>query len=417
MTNAQANAIRLFAFTFCVTSAYMINRIVGDSALLARLGPDILPIMLVFSALIVGIISYIWAHRSQDVSLAQLLYQTQIGVLACTVLLAPMLHYFTRLPSVIGSVYVLAELRGCFNLILISTLLNEHFCSQTETGRYAFVNAGSPVAGIAMGVLLGLKARAIPPAYLLASCCVLDIIAIAIGSRVISKGKRIAARELPTYFEPGVVNPDRLGKPGIDRRIRRFVRALMIVIVSKTIVMSIVSFEWKVVADRALGHDERSLARYFGLFYAVSDGLILFIQLTLTRQIIQKLGIRMSLLLLPFALVGSGVVSLFTDDVRWLLVAVTVARGSMVVRRSIHDVSVQLVYGAMPKAVRRGVVARILGIAKPVAEAGAAGGVALLAGSVPTKTFAWFWMPFLAVWIYSTLHLGRAWERVSGGDG
>ena len=140
------------------------------------------------------------------------------------------------------------------------------------------------------------------------------------------------------------------------------------------------------------------------------------VQLTLTHKIIRGLGIRVSLLLLPLALVGCGAVSLWTQDIWWLFATVTVARGSMVIRRSIHDVSVQLVYGAMPKSVRRGVVAKILGIAKPIAEAAAAGVVALLAGTVPTKTFAWFWMPFLAVWIYWTLRLGQAWERVSQHD-
>lgn len=412
MSRDRRTSFRLLAFTFCVTSSYMLNRIIGDSLLLARLGPEALPVMLVLGALIVGAISYVWARRSRDAAVRVLLYETQLGGTAITLLLVTLLPYLPTNVFVIGAVYVLAELRGCFNLILISTLLNEHFCARTEKGRYAFVNAGSPVAGIVVGAFVGIGADSIPPGYLLGFCCVLDVIAVVVASGVVSRRTVAARQTFPAHFPPGLVNPGSIRSPDLEKRLRTFVQALVIVVVSKTIVLSIVGFEWRVVADRALGHDEQALQRYFGLFYAIADGLILTIQLVFTRTIINRLGIRLSLLILPLTLVLAGMFSLVTKDASLLLIALTVARGSIVLRRSIHDVAVQLIYGAMPTRVRRGVVARILGIAKPIAEAAAAGLVAAFAFVVPVGTFAWFWMPFLAVWLYWTLRLGAAWKRV-----
>ena len=330
-----------------------------------------------------------------------------------TLVLIGMLLYGPTSSIVIGGIYVLAELRGCFNLILISTLLNENFCSKTEHGRYAFVNAGSPVAGMLVGLFVGLEAGVVPPAFLLAGCCLLDVAAVLIAGTVKSKTRDASASDWQTHNEPSIVDTFNLqSSSGIDKRLRAFIKALMLVIISKTVVLSIVGFEWKVMADRALGHDEEALARYFGLFYGISDALILLIQLTLTRNILGRVGIRLSLLILPFALWGTGIFSLLTKDVWLLFGALTVARGSLVLRRSIHDVAVQIIYGAMPTRVRRGIVAKVLGIAKPVSEASAALLVGLFASAIPIRTFAWFWMPFLMLWLVYTLRLGKAWQQV-----
>jgi ATP/ADP translocase len=390
----------------------MINRIIGDSLLLARVGVQVLPLMLVVGAITVGGISFVWARRTRHVSVFRLVLTTQLSGTALTLCLVLLLLYAPSSSIVVIAIYVLAELRGCFNLILISTLLNEHFCSKSQHGPYAFVNAGSPVAGIATGFLVGIEAGEVSPEFLLGLCCVFDTVTVMIASRVATKQTDASFQEWQTHSEPGIV--DTLNKPtkNIDKRLRTFTNALMAVVITKTVVLSIVAFEWKVMADRALGHDEESLERYFGLFYAISDALILAIQLCLTRSILSRLGIRLSLLILPISLVGAGMFSLLTSNVRLLFAALTVARGSMVLRRSIHDVAVQIIYGAMPRRVRRGVVAKVLGIAKPISEAIAAGLVGLFATAVPIRTFAWFWMPFLAVWLFYTLRLGIAWEQV-----
>lgn len=60
-----------------------------------------------------------------------------------------------------------------------------------------------------------------------------------------------------------------------------------------------------------------------------------------------------------------------------LICGSTVACGLLVIRRLIHDVAVQLIYGAVPMRIRRGLIAKVLGLAKPAAEAVVAAGIAL----------------------------------------
>ncbi|MFK7821584.1 MAG: hypothetical protein AB8G99_22925, partial [Planctomycetaceae bacterium] len=50
---------------------------------------------------------------------------------------------------------------------------------------------------------------------------------------------------------------------------------------------------------------------------------------------------------------------------------------------------------------------------KPMSEAADAALVGLFASTISVRTFAWFWMPFLVLWLVSTTQLGVAWKQVA----
>ena len=84
----------------------------------------------------------------------------------------------------------------------------------------------------------------------------------------------------------------------------------------------------------------------------------------------------------------------------------------MVIRRGLHDVVLQVLYGWLPATTRRIRVAWVLGVAKPAAEAVAAGGIELLSLKMPVRTFAWMWVPVLLVWFCCALRLLKSWRRI-----
>lgn len=407
-------ALRLFGFTFCTTSSYIVCRIVADTVLLSRIGVVALAPMLILAAVVVGVLSYVWARQTRDLPLRLLVVSTQLASVVVTAVLALLLTVSPNSMVVIGCVYVMAELRGCLNVIQLTVMLNETFCSRSEQQKFAFVNAGAPVAGIVAGSFLGIEAEFVSPAFLLACTCLADICGILIIRSTIG-GVRItdSVRKLPTHTEPTVV----LAAPTQHSRnvshARTFASAILWMVVCKTIVLTIVSFEWKVFASEAYHADERSLAAYFGIFYAVSDGLILFTQLFLTRFVLKYLGVAFSILLLPLYLTILGIISLRTQNIGLLFFVLTAARGAIVIRRGIHQVAVQILYGTMPTIVRRGIVSRILGIAKPVSEASTAAGIGLLVLYLPVRTLAWIWMPVLAIWLWWTIQVAREWTRLN----
>ena len=409
----RQNAFRLFAFTLLASSSYTICRIVADAVLLTRLGSFALPPMLAISALVVGTISFVWARRTKDLPLHGLILSTQLSSALATAVLVVSMKIWPSSMLVICSIYVLAELRACFNAIQLAVLLNENFTSRSEKQRFAFVNAGAPCAGIIVGTFLGIEARVIDPAALLAFSCVLDVLSVLVV-RATTKGVRLpdSVRQLSTHAAPTLVVTNREDHADAFARTRIFARAILWMVVCKTVVLAIVTYEWKVFAVQVFPNDERALTSYFGTFYAISDGLVLVLQLLVTRFLLKHTGVAFCILLLPIYLTVVGILSLLTRDPWLLLCILTAARGSMVIRWGIHQVAVQILYGALPTIVRRGTVAHVLGIAKPIAEACVAAGIGILIWYIPVRTFAWFWLPVLAVWLYWTARIALEWSRL-----
>lgn len=387
----------------------MICRVVADAAFLTRMGAGVLPHMLVASALIVGAVSLVWARRTRDFSLRGLVITTQSCGAVVTLVLLILMRLWPQSVSVLVGIYVLAELRGCFNGIQLAVLLNENFSSLSEQHKFAFMNAASPIAGICVGLFLGAEATEVSLEFLLGIACVLDLCSIWAVSATI-RGVRVAdpVRQLPTHAEPSVVVTD--GHPSTQTNVytRTFAKAILWMVVCKTIVLGILQFEWQVIASEMFPNDERGLAAYFGLFYAVCDGLILFLQLVVTRFLLKSAGVSVSMLLLPLYLIVLGVVSLMIDDVAVLFLVLTAARESVVLRRGVDDVALQILYGTLPRIVRRGTVARVLGIARPLAEAGTAVGIGLCVSYVPIRTLGWFWLPVLILWLWWTIQISRS---------
>lgn len=408
--NPQRNRFsRLFAFTFCATSSYMICRIVADAVFLTRVGPALLPPMLVASALIVGSVSLVWGRRTRDFSLRGLVVTTQSAAAMLTLVLLILMRLWPESMAVLVGIYVLAELRGCFNAIQLAILLNENFSSRSEQHKFAFVNAASPIAGICVGIFLGAEATVMAPEALLGIACVLDLCSVCSISNTL-RGVRVAdpVRQQTTHMEPSVVMTPAVPNATTNRHARTFANAILWMVVCKTVVLGILQFEWQVISTAMYPGDERGLAAYFGMFYAVSDGLILFLQLVVTRFLLRFAGVSLSVLLLPLYLTVLGIVSLMVQDVGVLFVVLTAARGSVVLRRGLHDVGLQILYGTLPRIVRRGTVARVLGIAKPLTEAATAVGIGLSVAYVPIRTFAWFWLPVLALWLWWTVQISRS---------
>ncbi|MEQ9408285.1 MAG: hypothetical protein RIK87_11190 [Fuerstiella sp.] len=402
---------RLFGFTFCVMSSFIICRTIADAVLLTRLGTIALPPMLFLSAAVVGSVSAWWAYKTRKLHLTAAVWVTQLSSAAVTAVLLLSLRAWPHSGIVICSLYLLAEIRGCLNAILIAVLLNENSCPSDDKGRFPLVNAAAPVAGLVMGTFVGAEAEQFEATTLLGGCIVFDMLAWIVLSRAGQPPEPEPHPNdsvSPTSSHVDAQTPDQLASE--DLRTRRFVRAILCLVACKIVVLTIVGYEWKVVASEIFTNNEKRLTAYFGTFYAVADGLILAVQLLLTRHFLGRSGIVVSLLLLPLYLTALGIASLLTQYPPVLFWLLTCARGSMVIRRGIHDVALQVLYGRLPASIRRETVAWVLGVARPAAEAVAAGGIAALSLVMSPRTFTWLWLPVLLAWFWSVMRLCTLWN-------
>jgi len=403
----------LFGFTFAATSAFILCRSLGDAILLARLGPVALPPMLIISALVVSVVSFAWARYTRRLSLQVVAAVTQISSGVFTAVLLVLLHIWPRSAAVICSLYLLAEVRGCLSTILIAVLLNEGTRKNSDKRYFALVNAGAPLAGLSMGLLVGTVASHFQPSIFLAMCCCFDLLAWLMLYNLSGVENRAgdsnsdAAEQLQTHDEPAPAD----NAP--HEAVAGFARAMLLLVACKVAVLAFVAYEWRIVANVFFAGNEQQLTAYFGYFYAASDGLIIAIQLLAAQRFLHRKTRALTLLGLPVYLAVAGACTLVVPGVTAVFVLLTAARGATVYRRGLHDIAIQILYGWLPERMRRDVVTRVTGIAKPAVEAGVACIVLVLSAHAPVSAFAWLWFPVVAVWLWAIARLLHYWKRLA----
>ena len=112
-------------------------------------------------------------------------------------------------------------------------------------------------------------------------------------------------------------------------------------IVIGSVATTIIGYQFKVIAKAYYGTDKAGLTAFFGSFYGYMGLASFLLQLMLTGRLLRSLGIRVTLLILPFVyLAGSALVLLVPT-----LVSVVVLRGSHnLLRYSLDRSSTELLY-------------------------------------------------------------------------
>ncbi|MEP3480523.1 MAG: hypothetical protein ABJZ55_14830 [Fuerstiella sp.] len=403
---------RLFGFAYAITASYILCRAVADAVLLSRLGAKSLPMMILLGAITVGVVSFVWARRTRKQSLPRVIGVTQLGTALATGCIYLQLKVFPESSLVIGGLYLLAEMRSCLSAILIALLLNYGENRESDKRPFALVNAGAPLAGISLGIFIGAEATVLPASTLLLLCCGFDLIAWAIiaKSPLVSR-TRISARKLKSHAAPIVFVPQDQSLESQQNSLS-YGKLILSVVVCKTVVLTLIDYEWKVFAADHYSISEGRLTSYFGIFYATSDALTLVLQLVIAKYFLRRKTMGIGLYLLPVYLIVIATATLLTDNAMMLFWLMTFARGSLVIRRGLYDVIVQVLYGWLPRTSRRATVASILGIAKPIAEATTAISIVAFAAFVPAQTLTWIWLPAILTWAFVLKRLIRFWKQM-----
>ena len=403
---------RLFGFTYAITASYILCRAVADAVLLSRLGSKSLPMMILLGAATVGIVSFIWARRTRKQRLPRVIGMTQLSTVLATGCIYMQLKMFPESSLVIGGLYLLAEMRSCLSAILVALLLNYGGDRESDKRPFALVNAGAPLAGITLGIFIGAEATVLSASTLLLLCCGFDLIAWAlIAKSPMVDQTRLSARRLKSHAAPTVFVPNDQSLKSQASTLS-YGKLILSMVVCKTVVLTLIDYEWKVFAADHYSISEGRLTSYFGIFYATSDALTLVLQLVAAKYFLRGKTMAIGLYLLPVYLIVIAAATLLTNNAMILFWLMTFARGSLVIRRGLYDVIVQVLYGWLPRRSRRATVASILGIAKPIAEAATAISIVAFAAIVPAQTLTWIWLPAILTWAFVLKRLIRFWKQM-----
>jgi ATP/ADP translocase len=378
----------LFAFAFSTAGSYVVNRTVADSLFLTRIGPHRLPEMYFISALVVVLISLLYARISARISLARGFQVTLLLLCSGTVSIPILLPYYPQLLPLLGCIYLLAQLRGALGTIQLTTLMNEVFIHKLPARVVGLVGFGSTLAGMIFGGIVGVEADELGTANLLYLVATFDVIGLVILYRlteVVHPGVLEAHEDAHPLPENDAASQaaNVTAQESPWQTIRRSPLAICIALMigMQTISLTIVEFQWKVAAHNTFHvsvagesfeehvEDEDHLTSFFGQYYAVVYAVTGILQLFVTGGYLTRLGILPALLVFPGALMMGSFGILVASPVQVSLGSATITKGCETLRRGIYDAAVYLLYWPMGQLVRRRSIAFSVGVAKPASEA------------------------------------------------
>jgi len=404
MPTLEARAAnRLLCYAMLLAASYTMMRTIGDSLFLSRVGNDSLALVFVFSGIATAVIASIWYAATRRLSLAVSIKASSVVFFSLTLtawLMLPHLHHSWWL---LAAIYLLTEIKGCVNTINVVSAMNELLGGHSSRQAWARIGLGAPLAGIFVGASIGIEASFLDLRTWLLLSAILDAIAIfpmVNASKVkVQQGKSWAKSE--SSLMSSMENLAKRFKVYACSRQFRFWIGLLIM--AKVIVLTLITFFWKVSVNDYFAGNEASLTRYFAVYYACIGMLTLLIQLFVTGRLISRKSLYVPILFMPVALSILCMIAVISLGAFLVLVLLTLAKSLEVWRRSVHDTTLNLLYTNIDRRMRRTAIAINTAALKPLAEVGAS--LVLLLG-----TTAWqksVVVIALVLWVIAALALLR----------
>ena len=142
------------------------------------------------------------------------------------------------------------------------------------------------------------------------------------------------------------------------------------------------------------------LSRYFASFYALCDAATLTLQLTVSGYVFRRFGISIGMAVLPVVLGVCLLGGLLSGAQTALLIWMTCAKGTDILRRGLHDPSLTMAYQPISTMRRRRVIGFVNGTLKPLIEAGVVL-VIFAIGFLADRTSSLFFVAMLLIPVWS----------------
>ncbi|MDG2381157.1 MAG: hypothetical protein P8N76_05745 [Pirellulaceae bacterium] len=398
-TTELRSAWMLLIYGFGNAGAYVVARAVADSAFLSRVGPDRLPMVFLVAAGGVALVSAVYGQIVRGTPLLKTV-QTTLLILAASSAAIPLLvHSFPSSTLAMAIVYLLAQIRGSLGTIQFTMLINDQFSGRKPERIVGFVALGPTIAGFSLGLTIGYffqSADTINLMYLAATIDLLTVIPIMFLPKILMN------RE--------VIHPHDRDTSASEKHIptqQNYVFHIALMVALGVVVTTFVEYQWKVEAAVQFHRDENAMAHYFGYFYAwvyLSIGLLQVFGTS--RLLVRRQGVLIGLMVLPAALLTTGIYALSATTQRMLFWTISFAKGSDALKRALNDPTVQVLYGPIGPSKRHQAITFVSGITKPLAEAATAIGLIILSPvlspqliSIPVILFSIGWIS-INVWVY-----------------
>ncbi len=353
----------MFLYLMAAVGAFITGRITRDTLFLSRYDVSYLPYMYVWVALVMSALSYAY-YRFADAFRRDRLILAVTSALLVGVLLARVML------SVAGAwfypvLYVFIEAMGALLMIQFWTFANDVFTTRQAKRLFGIVGAGGVMATVVAGFAISTLARQVGTANLLFLVAGLLAACLVLVSWLSTRCWRELAQSLagapPRIKGKGMSLGSDLGKVFASRHLK----VIAWLTILTFIVVTLVDYQFKIIARYSFLNREDQLSGFFGMFYGIAGVLSFFIQIGLTGRLLQRYGIIVGLMLVPMFLLGGSVLLIILPG----LAAATVLKGAdNVLRYTINDATTQVLYLPVQGRIRGRAKAVIEGVLKPVAQ-------------------------------------------------
>ncbi|MEE2960327.1 MAG: Npt1/Npt2 family nucleotide transporter [Myxococcota bacterium] len=369
-----------FVYLFTSVGAFIISRITRDVLFLELPNyKEQLPLTYVAVAATVSTIMLIYSKHERRFRRDQTNLATLILLTIVTLIFRYALEY--QEPWVYVSFYIWVEIFGAFLIVQFWSFTSEIYHTRQAKRLFAIIGGGGVLANIVFGLIVRGYVKTIGTQNLL-FVIVFCLLVSAWATRQLSK---VARTELINAYHRHPKKSQGSTEPSTKPLQTKHVKLLAAMIALTYMVSTFVDYQFKVIIGDSISQmDERTA--YLGNFFLYTGIIAALIQFTTTSRLLERFGVLPALLLLPFALfLGSSVLQLSLGfTLLWLATAIKGAEN--VLRYTITDSTVQLLYIPLPAHVRGRAKAVIDGTVKHTAIALTGLCLAFLVGSLQKFT-------------------------------
>ncbi len=257
-----------------------------------------------------------------------------------------------------GAIVVYLHMAG-LGAVLISgfwSMVNERFDPRTAKKRIGKIAAGATLGGLAGGLLAERVGATLSVAAMLPMMAALHLFC-AWAVLKVRPLQAVAAPPAGKLSEKPAGKKDSSGdsapEPGrsVFQILREapYLRNLAVLVLLATVSGTGIDYVFKAQAAATFGGGE-SLMRFFAVFYSAASLLTFFIQTSLSRRALEKLGLAKTVGTLPFIVAAGGVGAMIAPG----LVSAGIARGAeSVVRSSLFRSGYEILYTPIPAREKR----------------------------------------------------------------
>lgn len=331
----------LFAYLLLLISGFIISKAARDALFLTEFGALKLPYVYIGIAILTGLIVGIYTHFAERISKQETLIVSQAAVATVFVLFWWLLSNL-QWRWLVFAFYVWVTI---YNAILISQFwLSANDFLDARQAKRAFGLIGS--GGIIGGIVGGFAAKYLAPLWgaeqlllLVAGTCLITIVLIRLlyirhSEAILGSVHQETGNGIIASFK--------------TFRQSKYLLWIGLILGVTELISTIVDYQFKTIAQRSFP-GVNQLSAFFGSFYGYMNVATLALQILLTRRVLNNLGVKWAILILPLTIAGGSTAFLFAP-VLWSAIFLKFSDDGL--GNSVNRAAMELLYLPVAPAIK-----------------------------------------------------------------